>query len=301
MMIEWIAFFALISVCLGAELIAFYKNPRAIHPKEALIHSVFWILLAFAFNGWIYWAHGSEKAIDFLTGYLVEKSLSIDNLFVFLVIFSHFKVPNKSKHPVLFYGVIGAIVMRALFISVGIQLVESFDWLFVIFGLFLIYTSFTLLKKQDEKQKMEESWFYRKLISWLPVTKDPKKSYESFFVKQSGKILATPLFIVLLLIEGTDLIFALDSVPVIIGITTDPFIAFTSNILAVLGLRALFFALEGAMNRFYLLHYALAFILFFIGCKMIVGNWIDIPKWVTLSAIALSMGVAIVGSAKMRR
>lgn len=292
----WIAFVTIMALLIGYELWRFRKNPHPIRVKEALLTSAGWIGLALGFNLWIYYAYGLEPGLNFFTGYLVEKSLSIDNLFIFLIIFSHFRVPNKAKHQVLFYGVLGAILMRALLIWAGITLVNRFDWIFIIFGLFLIYTAFHLLKeeKDEVEGEIEHNFLYRWLRNHLPLTEGYRE--EAFIICEHGKRLFTPLFLVLIMIELTDLIFALDSVPAILGITTDPFIVFTSNILAILGLRSLYFALERLMNHFYLLHYALAFILFFIGSKMILGNIIHIPIFITLGVIVGALGTAIIGS-----
>jgi tellurite resistance protein TerC len=289
---HWVIFNLLILVLLGIDLWRSYRNPHAIGVKEALWASAGWISLALLFNGWIYFAFGAGPALDFLTGYLVEESLSVDNLFIFLLIFAHFKVPETAKHHVLFYGVLGAIVMRALLIWAGIALVERFDWIFIIFGIFLIITGIRLAKKQETD--VEKSFVYRWLHQWIPFT----NQYEgnAFLIKQNGQWMATPLLIVLILIETTDLIFALDSVPAILGITTEPFIVYTSNVFAILGLRSLFFALEGLMKGFYLLHYALAFILVFIGSKMIVADMFHVPTWMTLCILVSALSIAIIGS-----
>lgn len=287
---QWVGFNLLILVLLGIDLWRF-RIPHPVKTKEALLTSAGWISLALLFNLWIYWAFDFKHALDFFTGYLLEKSLSIDNLFIFLLLFSHFNVPQEAKHSVLFYGVLGAIVMRALLIWGGIALVHQFEWIFIIFGIFLIITGIRLAFNNEKEEKTEESLLYHWLKKYLPFT----NSYHgaAFVIREGKKWVATPLFAVLILIEGTDLIFALDSVPAILGITTDPFIVYTSNIFAIMGLRSLFFALEGTMQAFSLLHYALAFILVFIGFKMVAGNYIDIPTWITLVVITTSISVAI--------
>ncbi len=291
---HWIGFNVAIFILLFADLWHSYKNPHAVRLKEALFYSAGWITLALLFNGWIYLSFGPQHGLDFFTGYLVEKSLSVDNLFIFLVLFSHFQVPDQAKHLVLFYGLLGAIVMRALLIWAGVALVNSFGWIFIFFGLFLILTGIKLAFKNEESLKVEENAIYRWLKRCFPFT----DSYHGtrFFVTLSGVRKATPLVAVLVLIETTDLIFALDSVPAILGITTEPFIVYTSNIFAILGLRSLFFALEGVMKAFHFLHYALAFILVFIGFKMIVGHYLEIPTWFTLSVLILSLSTAIIAS-----
>lgn len=290
---HWIVFNVIIGTLLAIDLFRFYRNPHPIGVKEAIIISIGWISLALLFNVWIYYRFGSQHALDFFTGYLIEESLSVDNLFIFLIIFKHFKVPPEAKHQVLFYGVLGAIVMRASLIWAGILLIEKFDWIFIVFGIFLIFTGIHLAIKKEEDQDFEKSFIYRFLKNHMGFT-----SYHgsSFMVKKDGQWIATPLLAVLLLIETTDLLFALDSVPAILGITTEPFIVYTSNIFAILGLRSLFFALEGVMQSFYLLHYALAFVLVFIGFKMIFSSVFHIPTWIALLILLVSLSSAVIGS-----
>lgn len=290
---HWIGFLLLVGLLLGVDLIRAYRNPHRIEVKEALIHSAGWIFLAFLFNGWVYWTFGAEPALEFLTGYLIEESLSIDNLFIFILIFKHFQVPEESKYSILFYGILGAIVMRALFIWGGITLITHFTWIFIPFGLFLIFTGIRLAFKKESEDKIENGTIYRWITSKIPMT-----TYHGnrFFVRSGSKLMFTPLFSVLILIEITDLIFALDSIPAILGITTNPFIVFSSNIFAILGLRSLFFALEGVMNAFHFLHYALAFILIFIGCKMVIIDYYHVPLPITFLVIISSIILAIIAS-----
>jgi tellurite resistance protein TerC len=288
---HWIAANLIILFFLGIELWRFCRHPHSIGVKEALISSASWIFLALLFNLWIYLTFGPQPALDFLTGYIVEKSLSVDNLFIFLLLFAHFQVPETAKHQVLFYGVIGAILMRALLIWGGIALITHFAWIFIVFGIFLIITGIRLAFNTAKEEKVEENIIYNWLKKWLPLTNDYKEN--EFIIWQNERWIATPLLAVLILIETTDLIFALDSVPAILGITTEPFIVYTSNIFAILGLRSLFFALEGMMKAFYLLHYALAFILIFIGCKMMVANFFHIPTWITLMILLISLTLAV--------
>lgn len=288
---HWAWFNIAIFFLLGFDLWRFFRNPHRIEIKEALITSACWISLALFFNVWIYFRFGSQPALDFLTGYLVEESLSVDNLFIFLLLFSHFKVPETAKHEVLFYGVLGAIVMRALLIWGGITLIHYFEWAFILFGVFLIITGIRLGFNTPNEERNEESAIYTWLKKRFPFTDTYHGN--AFIIQQNGKWVATPLLAVLILIETTDLIFALDSVPAILGITTEPFIVYTSNIFAILGLRSLFFALEGVMKAFYLLHYALAFILTFIGFKMILAHYIHIPTWITLLILVISICSAI--------
>ena len=292
---HWVIFNGLILCLISADLWNSYRRPHQIKMKEAIWMSIGWISLALLFNLWIYFEFGKEPALAFLTGYLLEESLSVDNLFVFLVIFSHFKVPDHSKHTVLFYGILGAIVMRASLILGGIALIKLFAWLFYVFGIFLIYTGIKLaFKKEENTVRLEESILYKYLSSFIPMTSEYHGS--AFVVKKDNQWIGTPLLVVIILLEFTDLIFALDSVPAILGITTNSFIVYTSNIFAILGLRSLFFVLERQMNRFYLLHYALAGILVFIGSKMLLANVIHIPITLTLSIIALFLLLAFVGS-----
>jgi len=287
------AFNLLVFAVLGIDLFRSFRHPHVIGLKEALVASFVWVAFALLFNGWIYIRFGPGPALDFLTGYLLEKSLSVDNLFVFLMLFTHFNIPSFAKHAILFYGVLGAIVMRALLIWAGIALVEHMAWMLVIFGLFLIFTGVRLAFHTKE-EKVEEHLLYRWLKKWFPFTDNDTGN--AWIIQRKGRWMATPLLAVLILIETTDLLFALDSVPAILGITTEPFIVYTSNIFAILGLRSLFFALEGLMKAFYLLHYALAFILVFIGSKMTLADFFDLPTWVTLIVLLTSLALAVAGS-----
>lgn len=291
---HWTIFIVLVLGLLILDLWKSFRNPHRIAMKEALLTSLGWVSLAFAFNLWIYFEFGYDAALAFLTGYLLEESLSVDNLFVFLLIFSHFRIPEQAKHSVLFYGILGAIIMRAGLIWGGIKLVATFSWMFYVFGAFLIYSGYKLAFKEDTEIQLEKKWIYRFLSKIFPFTHTYHGS--SFFVQRAGKWVGTPLLIVLALVETTDLIFALDSVPAILGITTNPFIVYTSNIFAILGLRSLFFVLEESMQRFYLLHYALALILVLIGVKMLLINIIHIPVIATLCIILLLIGMALYGS-----
>lgn len=291
---HWILFNLGILILLGIDLFRFYLNPHAIGMKEAIWSSIAWISLALLFNVWIYIDFGTEPALNFFAGYLLEKSLSVDNLFIFLLIFSHFQVPDPSKHLVLFYGVLGAVVMRALLIWTGIELVSHYAWILEVFAVFLIYMGIKLAFAKEKKIDLERNYIYRKLQSWINIT--PTYHGQSFFIKDNGKWMATPLLVVIILIESIDLLFAIDSVPAVLGITTDPFIVYTSNIFAVLGLRSLFFVLESMMKHFYLLHYAVALILVLIGCKIVAENFIKIPIYITLGSIVLLIIAALIGS-----
>lgn len=290
----WVYFNLSIALLLMVDLFFFHQKGRTIEIKEALFTSLFWIALALLFNLFIFYSRGVEDALNFLTGYLIEKALSVDNLFVFALIFSHFKVPSHLIHKVLFWGVLGAIVMRAFFILSGIALIQKFHWIFYLFGAFLIYTGYKLWTNKEEKLDLEKNFFLKIVSRVIPVS--PKYHGDKFFVKQGKFILATPLFITLLAIEFADLIFALDSIPAIIGITTEPFIVYTSNILAILGLRSLYFVLSQALTFFHYLNEGLSFILIFIGMKMLFSDLIQIPIGLSLTIVILALLVAIFAS-----
>lgn len=253
--------------------------------------SAVWISLALVFNGCIYYSMGKQPAIEFLTGYLVEKSLSVDNIFVFVLLFSFFKVPDEYRHRVLFWGVIGALVMRAIFIAVGAVLISKFHWIIYLFGFFLVYTGYKMFKKSAEDMHPEDN----PLVKWFVKRGRVTSEYhgKKFFVNINGKNLATPLFLCLLSVEFTDLIFAVDSIPAIFAITKDPFIVYTSNVFAILGLRSLYFALEGVITKFPYLRYGLAIILIFIGIKMLLVDVFKIPVVASLGVIALVLTISI--------
>jgi len=291
---HWIIFNFSILFLLGLDLWYFYIKPHSISVKEALLTSLGWISLALLFNVWIYIEYGTDPAIQFLAGYLLEKSLSVDNLFIFLLIFSHFKVPDNSKHIVLFYGILGAVIIRALLIWGGIELISNFDWILQVFGIFLVFIGLKILFKKEETIDFEKNLLYRFVTRWIKIS--PNYHEQKFFFKENRQWVATPLFLVVILIEAIDLLFALDSVSAVLGITTDPFIVYTSNIFAILGLRSLFFVLEGFAKSFYLLHYAVALILVLIGTKMLVSNFIHIPTVITLGALVSIIGLALIGS-----
>jgi len=252
---------------LALDLGVFHRKEHKVTFKEAISWSLVWIALALIFNGWIYYDQGKDKALEFLTGYLIEKSLSVDNIFVFVLLFSFFKVPEQYRHKVLFWGVLGALIMRAGFIAAGAVLIEKFHWIIYVFGAFLVFTGYKMLKKKTEDMHPENNPLVRWFVKRGKVTSDYHGN--KFFVHINGQKLATPLFLCLLSVEFTDLIFAVDSIPAIFAITKDPFIVYTSNVFAILGLRSLYFALEGIITRFPYLRYGLALILIFIGLKML--------------------------------
>jgi tellurite resistance protein TerC len=279
----WIIFNAGVVVILFLELFVFHKKAHVVSFKEALISSIFSFCLAGIFNCVVYFLMGEEAALNFLTGYLIEKSLSVDNLFVFLFIFSYFRTPEFLLHKALFWGIIGAIVTRAFFILVGVALVQKFHIIVYVFGLFLLFTGIKLIFKKEKKIKPEKNIFLKICRHFIPVTKDYEG--ESFFVRKGGQLFATPLWIVLLSIETADLIFAIDSIPAILSITYDPFIAYSSNIFAILGLRALFFLVAGSLKSFKSLHYGISIILVFVGFKMLAGDYLKISPFIALSVV----------------
>jgi tellurite resistance protein TerC len=288
--ILWIVFGVLIPVMLVLDLGVFHRRAHAVKVREALIWSSVWISLALLFCLGIYLLVGHEKALNFITGYLVEESLSVDNLFVFLLIFSFFGVPAADQHHVLFWGILGAIVMRGIFIVTGLTLLTSLHWVIYIFGAFLIYTAIRLIFRKDKQVQPENNPVLKLFRRFVPLS----KTYHSnkFLVKMKGRRLATPLLLVLVVIETTDIIFAVDSVPAILAITRDPFIVYTSNIFAVMGLRALYFALAGVIKKFYYLNYGLAAILGFLGLKMLVTDFIEIPVLVSLGVVCGILAIA---------
>lgn len=290
--LPWLYFNLLILVLLAFDLFVLHRKKHIIAMKEALWTSLGWIIIALIFNVYIFYSRGYEDALSFFTGYIVEKALSIDNLFVFIIIFSTFQVPEHLLHKVLFWGIIGAIVMRAFFIFFGIALINNFHWIIYVFGAFLIYTGWKLGFKPNKQIHPESNYFIRTIRKIIPMTQNYVG--DAFFVKQNGKILATPLFLVLLAIEFTDVVFAVDSIPAIIGITQDPYLIYTSNIFAILGLRSLYFALAKIVQYFHFIHYGLSIILTFIGFKMLLSGYISIPILVSLSVILGTIAISII-------
>jgi len=279
---------------LWLDLAVFNRKAHVISVKEALLWSLFWIVLALTFNWGVYLYQGKEVALQFLTGYLIEKSLSVDNLFVFLLIFTYFKVPAIHQHKVLFWGILGALVLRALFILAGVALVQRFAWLLYVFGAFLVFTGIKLAFEKDKEIHPEQNPVIKLFRKMIPVTKNFVGG--KFMVREGAKLVATPLLVVLIVVETTDVIFAVDSIPAIFGITLDPFIIYTSNVFAILGLRALYFALAGIMRLFHHLHYGLSLILVFVGAKMLMADFYHMPTGIALGTIAAILVVSIVAS-----
>ena len=290
----WAGFLLFVLLMLALDLGVFHRKSHEVKIREALIWSAVWISLALLFNVGVYFLMGKEKAIEFLTGYVIEKSLSVDNLFVFIMVFSYFNVDTKYQHKVLFWGILGALVMRAIFIFAGVALIQQFHWIIYIFGAFLIFTGIKMLAQKDEKIEPEKNPLVRLFKRFFPVT--DTMHGDRFFVKINAKIVATPLFIVLLIIEFTDLIFAVDSIPAILAISTDTFIIFTSNVFAILGLRALYFALAGIAKLFYYLKYGLSAILVFVGVKMVIAGFFKIPVMYSLLVIVSILTFSILAS-----
>lgn len=288
----WIIFNAFVLLMLAIDLGIFNRRSKKILFKEAITWSLIWIIMALSFNVWIYYSMGEKPAVEFLTGYLIEKSLSVDNIFVFILLFSFFKVPEEYKHRVLFWGVIGALIMRAIFIALGAVLIAKFHWIIYLFGAFLVFTGYKMFKKSGADMHPEENPLVRWFINKGKVTNEYHGN--KFFVISNGKRLATPLFLCLLSIEFTDLIFAVDSIPAIFAITNDTFIIYTSNVFAILGLRSLYFALEGVITKFPYLRYGLAVILIFIGCKMLLVDVYKIPIVLSLCFITTILVLSII-------
>jgi tellurite resistance protein TerC len=293
-LLPWAAFLAFVAVMLAVDLGVFHRDAHEVSRQEALIWSAIWIGLAIAFNVGVFLVRGSEAGVQWTTGYLIEKSLSVDNVFVFLLIFSTFAVPAKYQHRVLFWGIVGALVMRAVLIAFAGILLGSLHWVIYLFGAFLILTGLRFLTSDHATPSLESNRLVRLAKRLYPVT----EGYEGqrFFVKRNGVRYLTPLFLVLLLIESTDLVFAVDSIPAIYAITDDPFIVFTSNIFAILGLRALYFVLSGYLAGLKFLKPALAAILIFVGAKMLLVDVYKIPALASLAVITTILTVAFVAS-----
>lgn len=289
----WVGFFIFIAAMLALDLGVFQRESHAVEMKEALGWCAVWFTLAMSFNGIIWYWRGAELGQQFLASYLIELCLSIDNVFVFILIFAFFKVPAQWQHRVLFWGIIGAVLMRAVFILVGVSVIQRFHWVLYIFGAFLIYTGIkmALPSKGEADVDPEHNPVVRLFRKLYPVA--PRNVNGNFFTIHDGRRMATPLFIVLLVVETTDVVFALDSIPAVLAITKDGFIALTSNIFAILGLRSLYFALSGIMQLFRYLKIGLAFILVFIGTKMLIEHWVHVTTTVSLGVIAAVLGGSI--------
>lgn len=290
----WGGFLAFVFLMLALDLGVFNRKDHSFSLREALGWTLFWIVLSLLFACGVWWLLGKEPAQSFLAGYLVEKALSVDNIFVFVVIFNHFRVPAKYQHKVLFWGILGALVMRAVFIGAGVALLSRFHWLEYVFGAFLVYTGIGLVRQDDEAMDPSQSKALKLIRRFLPVTPDFVEG--RFFVKQNAKRMVTPLFVALLFVELSDVVFAVDSIPAILSITQDPFIVYTSNVFAILGLRSLYFALAGIMPMFFFLNYGLAAILVFVGMKMLIADFYVVPIGASLGLIGGILCAAVLAS-----
>jgi tellurite resistance protein TerC len=293
-MFSWVAFNVLVLGMLALDLVVFHRKAHVVSLREAAMWSVIWICLALAFGLWLYVDSGKDTALEFLTGYVIEKSLSVDNLFVFLAIFSYFAVEAKYQHKILFWGILGALIMRGLFIVVGSTLLASFHWMIYVFGGFLIFTGIKMLRSGDEQLDLDGN----PLVRWLRKHFRFTAEYhgDKFFVRKDGLLWATPLFMVLCVVEFTDVIFAVDSIPAIFAVTTNPFIVYTSNVFAILGLRALYFLLAGVMEMFHYLKLGLSLVLVFVGIKMVAVEFYKIPIGVSLGIIGGILSLSILAS-----
>jgi tellurite resistance protein TerC len=279
---------------LALDLGVFHRKPHEVRPKEAGIWVAVWVALALAFAGGLYLWAGHRVALTFLTGYVIEEALSVDNIFVMVLIFEYFRVPKNCQHRVLFYGILGALVMRGLFIAAGAALVSNFHWVLYVFGALLVVTGIRMAMKSDEEFDGEQNKIVKLVRKYLPLSADYHGKH--FFIIEKGRGIATPLLLVLILVEFTDLIFAIDSIPAIFGVTTDPFLVFTSNIFAVMGLRSLYFLLAAVVDRFHLLKYGLAIILTFVGVKMLGEKYFEIGITASLAIILGVLAAAIIAS-----
>lgn len=290
----WIGFNAFVLGMLALDLGVFHKKSHTVSVREALTWTGVWVTLALFFNLFVYFYFGEELAVEFFTGYLIEKSLSVDNIFVIIMIFSYFQVPQEYQHKVLFWGILGALVMRVIFIFSGIELIHRFHWLIYIFGGFLVFTGVRMLTASEQKFDPEKNPIMkisRKLFSITPTFDG-----DNFFTRRDGKTWVTPLFLVVIMIETTDLIFAVDSIPAILAISEDPFIVYTSNVFAILGLRSLYFALSGIEKYFHYLKFGLSAILVFVGTKMCIMDFYKIPVALSLIIIVFVLTIAMIAS-----
>lgn len=295
----WVAFVAGIAVLLMADLLIVHRKPHAISLREAGIESAVWISIGLAFTVVMLMWQGGGAAGEYLAGYLIEKSLSVDNVFVWAVILSYFSVPAEYQFRVLFWGVFGALVLRAVFIFAGVALIETFDWILYVFGAFLIFTAFRIARHQDAEIHPEDNPVLKLFRKVVPSTTE--YDGQKLFTRRAGRLLATPLFAVLVLIESTDVVFAVDSIPAILAVSREPFIVFSSNAFAILGLRALYFLLAGMAGRFRYLNLGLGLILGFVGVKMIIAEWYHLPIWLSLGVIAVILTITIVASLRAEK
>lgn len=310
-MVIWIGFIGFVILALALDLGVFNKNPHEIKTKEAATWSIVWISSALLFSIVIYFAFQNNwvsnptnliptnAVMKFITGYLIELSLSVDNIFIIALIFSSFAIPKKYQHEVLFYGVLGAIIFRAIMIVFGVALINMFSWIIYVFGVFLILTALKMLFSQGNQNDPKDSKLYKWINKVYPVTHEIEN--DKFFIKKDGVKFMTPLFVALIIIELSDIFFAIDSIPAILAITSDPFIVFSSNILAVMGLRSMFFLIVGVLDKFKYISYSLVVILGFVGVKMLISHYVDIPEWFSLSVILLSLTGGMIASKVIKK
>jgi tellurite resistance protein TerC len=290
----WIGFNIFVLALLALDLGVFHRKAHSVSIKEATTWSLIWVSLAMIFNLGIYFAWGQEKALEFFTGYVIEKSLSVDNLFVFLMIFQYFSTPAEYQHRVLFWGILGALILRAIFIAAGSALLSQFHWMIYVFGGFLVFTGIKMFLQGDEKLDPERNPVVRLFERWVPITREYHG--QNFTIRTNGKTRATLLLLVLIVIETTDVIFAVDSIPAIFAVTQDSFIVYTSNVFAILGLRALYFMLAGIMQMFVYLKFGLSLVLCFVGAKMLLADIYKIPIGASLSVIGTILLVSVMAS-----
>lgn len=295
----WLAFGVVVLLMMAIDLGVFNRKAHEIGFREALIWSIVWTIVALVFNGAVFLYVGPERGLEFFTGYVIERALSFDNLFVFVLIFSYFGVPRHYHHRALFWGVVGALVTRAVFIAAGVALIERFEWILYVFGAILVYSGWKMLREKDVEVHPDRNLVIRAARTLFPVTSD--FSGGKFFIRKEGILFLTPLFLVILTIETTDIVFAVDSIPAVFGVTHDPFIAFTSNIFAILGLRASYFLLESILKTFKYLSHGLSVVLIFIGLKMLVADFVHIPIGTSLAIVIAVLAVAIVASLVVER
>ena len=294
----WAAVLAVILVMLAVDLFA-HRDAHVVSVREAAIWSAVWVTLGLAFGGVVWWAYGAQAGGEYYAGYLIEKSLAVDNVFVFALIFTYFAVPREYQHRVLFYGVLGALVFRAIFIAGGAVLIENFAWVLYVFGAFLVFTGVKMFTHRNDEMDPARNPVLRLVKRWVPSTDEYHG--QRFWVRKAGRWVATPLFTVLVLVETTDIIFAVDSIPAIFAVTQEPFLVFTSNAFAILDLRAMYFLLADLIHRFVYLKAGLAAILVFVGVKMLLLDVFKVPIWLSLSVIAASIGIAVVASLRATR
>ena len=292
----WVAFLGGIAVLLLIDLLIVHRRPHAIELKEATIESIAWIALGLGFGGVMFWWQGTAAAGEYLTGYLIEKSLSVDNVFVWAVILNHFAVPRPYRFRVLFWGIFGALVLRAIFIVSGVALLERFEWIVYVFGAFLVLTAIRVARHRQTAFHPEDSRVLKLVRRIFPVTNE--YDGQKLFTRKDGRLAATPLFVVLMLVESTDVVFAVDSIPAILAVSREPFIVFSSNAFAIMGLRALYFLLEGMVGKFRYLNLGLGVILGFVGTKMIVEPFYHVPTWLSLGFIAVVLAVTFAASVR---